>query len=838
MMVRKSLILIGLMISLLQAQQITSTTTGGNWSEGSTWEGGVAPSASNDVVIAGDVVVDANEECASLSINTGTILRSGEGSYYTITINGDLVNAGSIQDNGDTELNLELAGNLDNQGSMENDKIIFNGPGEQTVSMSENGAFIGMEWVAKDSTAAVVLGSSIMLHNCRLDFSYSDELSYLIMPAEADYTLGLVGEACFTDDIHILGNGNTIFLTGGAYLDGSTTLEDMVLTGTVKIQGNGVTFGGNTITISDTLESGSGFYSTLQVNSLLINQGVIQDVASTELYIESTADLENRGIWINDETRLMGETDQTFWVDLDQTLTTSLELYAMVGTDNYQWYQDGNLLADEDNEILILSNLSEAQFGTYTCISDGVNSRNIMINSTTDPPLSGTFVAQTLLNPGTGNPWTATAADLDADGDMDVAVAFSATDKISWYEQSTMGIFDEHVVTANTDGAQDVAVADLNQDGYLDLVSASVNDNRIAWYAGDGNGNFSMHTISTEAIYARAVHTTDLDGDGDQDILSASQNDNTIAWYMNDGVGTFTAMEISTVSGGAIDVVTADLNGDGYLDIISADASDNTIHWYENDGNQNFSIHEVSIDRTAVRSVFTEDVDGDGDVDILSAVAGDDLVLLHVNDGTGQFTDLVITEAFDQPYAVNAADLDGDDLLDIVVASGIDNSIVWFRNDGNNLFSENVISSETEQGWSLQLVDFDGDEDLDILQASAYSHVINLFENQLDPVGVRPFIVGEQSPEAFQAFRNFPNPFNPWTRIEYAVLVESRVRLVIYDITGREVRSLVNEHQQGGWYEVAWGGKDAHGKQVSAGTYIAKFSAGELSHVIKMVYLR
>ena len=216
-----------------QGVAITSTGTGGNWSEGSTWEVGVVPSAGDDVVIAGPVIVDANSECANLTVNTSQLLRSGDGSYYTLTIGGNLVNAGSIQDNGDTELKIELAGNLDNQGSMENDKITFDGTADQVVSMSTDAIFISVLWQAKDSTTAVVLGSSLTLHNCRLDFSYSDEFSYLILPAGSDYTLSLLGDACYTDDIIIEGNGNTLFLSGGAYLDGSTTLEDLVLTGTV-----------------------------------------------------------------------------------------------------------------------------------------------------------------------------------------------------------------------------------------------------------------------------------------------------------------------------------------------------------------------------------------------------------------------------------------------------------------------------------------------------------------------------------------------------------------------------------------------------------------------------
>jgi len=84
----------------------------------------------------------------------------------------------------------------------------------------------------------------------------------------------------------------------------------------------------------------------------------------------------------------------------------------------------------------------------------------------------------------------------------------------------------------------------------------------------------------------------------------------------------------------------------------------------------------------------------------------------------------------------------------------------------------------------------------------------------------------------------YPNPFNPSTTIEYELPEHSDVSLVIYDIAGREVNTLVSTTQQAGSYNVTWDGTDHNGLHVAGGMYFARLQAGEYSSVVKMVYLR
>ncbi|MBL7024478.1 MAG: T9SS type A sorting domain-containing protein [Candidatus Marinimicrobia bacterium] len=84
----------------------------------------------------------------------------------------------------------------------------------------------------------------------------------------------------------------------------------------------------------------------------------------------------------------------------------------------------------------------------------------------------------------------------------------------------------------------------------------------------------------------------------------------------------------------------------------------------------------------------------------------------------------------------------------------------------------------------------------------------------------------------------FPNPFNPMTHIRYSLPENGNIRLVVYDLLGREVIELVNDHRSVGNYETTWYGLDRHGRQMSTGVYFARLEAGRHVDVIKMLFLK
>jgi ligand-binding sensor domain-containing protein len=85
---------------------------------------------------------------------------------------------------------------------------------------------------------------------------------------------------------------------------------------------------------------------------------------------------------------------------------------------------------------------------------------------------------------------------------------------------------------------------------------------------------------------------------------------------------------------------------------------------------------------------------------------------------------------------------------------------------------------------------------------------------------------------------NFPNPFNPETRIEYHLAEKGSVFLEIYDVTGRRVRSLVRGELDTGVHEQVWDGTDDAGRPVTSGVYLCRLAAGKFAISRKMILIR
>ncbi len=90
----------------------------------------------------------------------------------------------------------------------------------------------------------------------------------------------------------------------------------------------------------------------------------------------------------------------------------------------------------------------------------------------------------------------------------------------------------------------------------------------------------------------------------------------------------------------------------------------------------------------------------------------------------------------------------------------------------------------------------------------------------------------------FQLEQNFPNPFNPSTTIRYQLEKNVPVKLSVFDVLGRTIKTLVNEAQGAGSYEVNWDATDNNGQAVSSGVYLYKLEAGDFSDSKTMNLIR
>jgi hypothetical protein len=80
-------------------------------------------------------------------------------------------------------------------------------------------------------------------------------------------------------------------------------------------------------------------------------------------------------------------------------------------------------------------------------------------------------------------------------------------------------------------------------------------------------------------------------------------------------------------------------------------------------------------------------------------------------------------------------------------------------------------------------------------------------------------------PFSYGLQNNYPNPFNPTTTIQYQIPDNAHVRLVVYNMLGQIVRTIVDQPQEAGYYSVQWDGRNNYGGSVSSGIYVYRISA-------------
>ena len=111
-------------------------------------------------------------------------------------------------------------------------------------------------------------------------------------------------------------------------------------------------------------------------------------------------------------------------------------------------------------------------------------------------------------------------------------------------------------------------------------------------------------------------------------------------------------------------------------------------------------------------------------------------------------------------------------------------------------------------------------------------------EIKLNSSSPQVFEVSFVVPHTTSLSKNYPNPFNPITFIDYEISESSIVSLVIYDLKGALVKTLVDEFQEGNFYNIKWDGLNENNQSVASGRYILKMSTPVFSDSITMTLLK
>lgn len=436
------------------------------------------------------------------------------------------------------------------------------------------------------------------------------------------------------------------------------------------------------------------------------------------------------------------------------------------------------------------------------------------------------------------------------------------------------------------------AIADLDMDGDLEVVTVD-RDGQILVIHHDGTGepiaNAISYILATPAL-------SDLDGDGDLEIVVGGFGYDLLAVH-HDGTpleGFPKLLPGERMTTGAI---LADLNGDEIDEIMIGTWGDR-LHVFDAAGNE---LEGFPVDFTddVKGAPAAADLDGDDHLEILVGLDDGDFVVLSelgevlwINSTTSTsiktspavvdfegdgYKEIVYAATDGVINVVNymgenvtgwpqdmesgcesspvIADLDGDGTPEIIVGSN--GGMVHAYDAGGNPVENFPIAVSGEAKGTPTVEDFDEDGNLEIvIGTSEVLAVVDvkseaaIFEmwntsrggylrNGAYLYGYNPSSIDDRiAPESFTLEQNYPNPFNPTTNIRFGIPEAGEVRLLIFDIQGREVADFGSEYLNAGWYETLWNGQADDGNPAATGIYFARLeSAGDVQ-IIKMTLVK
>ncbi|MFO0867758.1 MAG: FG-GAP-like repeat-containing protein [Pirellulales bacterium] len=230
-------------------------------------------------------------------------------------------------------------------------------------------------------------------------------------------------------------------------------------------------------------------------------------------------------------------------------------------------------------------------------------------------------------------------ADLDADGDLDVAASSWNGQRFVWYENEGRPgngeSWERHLLAEQIGETRTIAVADFNRDGRPDLLGTTRTTSQIVWFENPTTpaaSTWAQHLVDDSQRSPTHGHPVDFDGDGDLDILlafglatAASTPSHQVAWYENVGQPgrgeRWTRHVIADPFPQGFEAVAGDLDGDHDLDVVATGWGPvGQLAWFENTGDprQAWRQHTIKKDWPNAVTVLLADLDADGRLDIVA----------------------------------------------------------------------------------------------------------------------------------------------------------------------------------------------------------------------------
>lgn len=446
--------------------------------------------------------------------------------------------------------------------------------------------------------------------------------------------------------------------------------------------------------------------------------------------------------------------------------------------------------------------------------------------------------------PGEGHIQTygAFAGDLNEDGYSDYSVPNELSNDVRVFLNDGQGGYGSFSIFPLPGGSVPSTNegADFNRDGHIDFVVGNIGNSLATVYLGDGTGGFLSITSYPAGQSIRGITVLDAEGDGDIDIVSANYSANNLALLLNDGSGAFGAPQIFESGGnGERAVAATDVNEDGIGDLIVGAFNTPELLLLLGDGSGGYTLSDRISLLGSPWMIAIGDVDGNGSLDVATANSSNNSAAVSFTDGQGFFTGtLSFSSGGNFPLAIDLGDLDGDGDLDLLVSNfgnfGSNNGR-WrlYENDGDGNFINPADYPASRAASCAVFHDRDRDGGLDLTCIDELDDLLFIFE----PLPLSLPHPGDP-PADFALEQNYPNPFNPLTEFGFRISDFGFVKLEIFDLSGRKIRTLRSEVMLPGEYEAQWDGRDDTGTTVVSGVYLYRLQAGAFSQVRKMVLVR
>lgn len=325
------------------------------------------------------------------------------------------------------------------------------------------------------------------------------------------------------------------------------------------------------------------------------------------------------------------------------------------------------------------------------------------------------------------------AADVDADGKLDVLAAGSTGGLAWWRNHGGMEpSWSRQPIDADFNNGISIVTADIDSDQHLDVVACSMDLNQVAWWQNDGGFpiNWTKHVIDYTFGGAHEVFVCDFDDDGDPDVFGAAASGNCLAWWRNDG-GTWQRQNIALNFVGVRSLVAADLDADGDKDVVGAALDANKIAWWRNDGGNPVTWTEQVLSEQfyGAHRVNVCDMDFDGDSDILATAFASNEIAWWRNEA-GVWTKQLVDNQFQRALNAHAADFDRDGDIDVVATSQPTHDIGWWENSDGQ-WIRHILSTNFGGAWPVMVGDLDHDGDTDILAGGWSANEVAWWRNKL-----------------------------------------------------------------------------------------------------------